>query len=235
MLPALQHETTGSPYTVSQWTQDAAPQDAAPQDAAPQVAAPQDAAPQDAAPQDAAPQDAAYRTLAIMEKAGQNGWQVSAICVENFNDAGYRRLLEDLDRRQEKKFVMDLEPERLQTILEQVRAFQRCAECVKLPQVQKVVGASSNTHTQRSISKAAGGEQVEDKQTAPSTGTDHTARVKKDHRASCGGTEEEKKGEYTRAERRRRRNRGKREEADREEKKGKERKKRKKRNVQINE
>lgn len=33
---------------------------------------------------------------AIMEKAGQNGWQVSAICVENFNDASYRRLLEDL-------------------------------------------------------------------------------------------------------------------------------------------
>ncbi|ROJ25430.1 Glutamate receptor 4 [Anabarilius grahami] len=54
-----------------------------------------------------------------MEKAGQNGWQVSAICVENFNDASYRRLLEDLDRRQEKKFVIDLEAERLQNILEQ--------------------------------------------------------------------------------------------------------------------
>ncbi|KAI4793035.1 hypothetical protein KUCAC02_032962, partial [Chaenocephalus aceratus] len=39
----------------------------------------------------------------IMEKAGQNNWQVSAICVESFNDASYRRLLEDLDRRQEKK------------------------------------------------------------------------------------------------------------------------------------
>ncbi|XP_037402259.1 glutamate receptor 4a isoform X4 [Pygocentrus nattereri] len=64
--------------------------------------------------------DRGYAILqAIMEKAGQNGWQVSAICVENFNDAGYRRLLEDLDRRQEKKFVIDLEPERLQTILEQ--------------------------------------------------------------------------------------------------------------------
>ncbi|XP_073674386.1 glutamate receptor 4a [Garra rufa] len=57
---------------------------------------------------------------AIMEKAGQNGWQVSAICVENFNDASYRRLLEDLDRRQEKKFVIDLEAERLQNILEQI-------------------------------------------------------------------------------------------------------------------
>uniref|UniRef100_A0A8C1ELI4 Glutamate receptor n=1 Tax=Cyprinus carpio carpio TaxID=630221 RepID=A0A8C1ELI4_CYPCA len=66
--------------------------------------------------------DRGYAILqAIMEKAGQNGWQVSAICVENFNDASYRRLLEDLDRRQEKKFVIDLEAERLQNILEQVR------------------------------------------------------------------------------------------------------------------
>uniref|UniRef100_A0A3Q2NTV2 Glutamate receptor n=1 Tax=Fundulus heteroclitus TaxID=8078 RepID=A0A3Q2NTV2_FUNHE len=44
---------------------------------------------------------------------------VSAICVESFNDAAYRRLLEDLDRRQERKYVIDLEPERLQSILEQ--------------------------------------------------------------------------------------------------------------------
>uniref|UniRef100_A0A8C1THE8 Glutamate receptor n=1 Tax=Cyprinus carpio TaxID=7962 RepID=A0A8C1THE8_CYPCA len=55
-----------------------------------------------------------------ISNAGQNGWQVSAICVENFNDASHRRLLEDLDRRQEKKFVIDLEAERLQNILEQV-------------------------------------------------------------------------------------------------------------------
>uniref|UniRef100_A0A3B3QM70 Glutamate receptor n=1 Tax=Paramormyrops kingsleyae TaxID=1676925 RepID=A0A3B3QM70_9TELE len=65
--------------------------------------------------------DRGYAVLqAIMEKAGQNGWQVSAICVESFNDASYRRLLEDLDRRQEKKFVIDLEPERLNNLLEQV-------------------------------------------------------------------------------------------------------------------
>lgn len=57
---------------------------------------------------------------AIMEKAGQNGWHVSAICVENFNDVSYRQLLEELDRRQEKKFVIDCEIERLQNILEQV-------------------------------------------------------------------------------------------------------------------
>uniref|UniRef100_A0A665UTW6 Glutamate receptor n=1 Tax=Echeneis naucrates TaxID=173247 RepID=A0A665UTW6_ECHNA len=65
--------------------------------------------------------DRGYAILqAIMEKAGQNNWQVSAICVENFNDANYRRLLEDLDRRQEKKFVIDLEAERLQNMLEQI-------------------------------------------------------------------------------------------------------------------
>uniref|UniRef100_A0A8C6KK43 Glutamate receptor n=1 Tax=Nothobranchius furzeri TaxID=105023 RepID=A0A8C6KK43_NOTFU len=64
--------------------------------------------------------DRGYAILqAIMERAGQNAWQVSAICVESFNDAAYRRLLEDLDRRQEKKYVIDLEPERLQNILEQ--------------------------------------------------------------------------------------------------------------------
>uniref|UniRef100_A0A8B9JJT9 Glutamate receptor n=1 Tax=Astyanax mexicanus TaxID=7994 RepID=A0A8B9JJT9_ASTMX len=65
--------------------------------------------------------DRGYSILqAIMEKAGQNGWQVSAICVENFNDASYRQLLEDLDRRQEKTFVIDLEPERLTNMLEQI-------------------------------------------------------------------------------------------------------------------
>ncbi|XP_056449644.1 glutamate receptor 4 isoform X1 [Gadus chalcogrammus] len=65
--------------------------------------------------------DRGYSILqAIMEKAGQNNWQVSAICVENFNDASYRRLLEDLDRRQEKKFVIDLEAERLNNMLEQI-------------------------------------------------------------------------------------------------------------------
>lgn len=50
--------------------------------------------------------------------------QVSAICVESFNDAAYRRLLEDLDRRQERKYVIDLEPERLQSILEQVTSIK---------------------------------------------------------------------------------------------------------------
>uniref|UniRef100_A0A8K9V0U5 Glutamate receptor n=1 Tax=Oncorhynchus mykiss TaxID=8022 RepID=A0A8K9V0U5_ONCMY len=62
--------------------------------------------------------DRGYAILqAIMERAGQNGWQVST--TWSFNEAAYRRLLEDLDRRQERKYVIDLEPERLQSILEQ--------------------------------------------------------------------------------------------------------------------
>ncbi|XP_076835860.1 glutamate receptor 4b isoform X1 [Brachyhypopomus gauderio] len=65
--------------------------------------------------------DRGYSVLqAIMEKAGQNNWQVSAICVENFSDANYRQLLEDLDRRKEKLFVIDLDPERLSNMLEQI-------------------------------------------------------------------------------------------------------------------
>uniref|UniRef100_A0A669ERK7 Glutamate receptor n=1 Tax=Oreochromis niloticus TaxID=8128 RepID=A0A669ERK7_ORENI len=63
--------------------------------------------------------DRGYAILqAIMERAGQNGWQVRTH-TNSFNEAAYRRLLEDLDRRQERKYVIDLEPERLQSILEQ--------------------------------------------------------------------------------------------------------------------
>uniref|UniRef100_A0A4W6FFQ0 Glutamate receptor n=1 Tax=Lates calcarifer TaxID=8187 RepID=A0A4W6FFQ0_LATCA len=59
--------------------------------------------------------DRGYAILqAIMERAGQNGWQ-----VRTHRHTPYRRLLEDLDRRQERKYVIDLEPERLQSILEQ--------------------------------------------------------------------------------------------------------------------
>uniref|UniRef100_A0A7N6F8X1 Glutamate receptor n=1 Tax=Anabas testudineus TaxID=64144 RepID=A0A7N6F8X1_ANATE len=62
--------------------------------------------------------DRGYAILqAIMERAGQNGWQVR---THTNTKAAYRRLLEDLDRRQERKYVIDLEPERLQSILEQV-------------------------------------------------------------------------------------------------------------------
>uniref|UniRef100_A0A7N6BAX1 Glutamate receptor n=1 Tax=Anabas testudineus TaxID=64144 RepID=A0A7N6BAX1_ANATE len=58
-------------------------------------------------------------TLTTHTKSHYKNRTVSAICVESFNEAAYRRLLEDLDRRQERKYVIDLEPERLQSILEQ--------------------------------------------------------------------------------------------------------------------
>ncbi|CAF87306.1 unnamed protein product, partial [Tetraodon nigroviridis] len=43
------------------------------------------------------------------------------MCVGRDNEGGYRRLLEDLDRGQGRKYVIELEPERLQNILEQVQ------------------------------------------------------------------------------------------------------------------
>lgn len=85
-----------------------------------------------------------------MERAGQNNWQVSAICVENFNDASYRRLLEDLDRRQEKKFVIDLEAERLQNMLEQVSRSRRPEEPAALhppPASVPLFNYSSSSHS----------------------------------------------------------------------------------------
>uniref|UniRef100_A0A7N8YK82 Glutamate receptor n=1 Tax=Mastacembelus armatus TaxID=205130 RepID=A0A7N8YK82_9TELE len=61
--------------------------------------------------------DRGYAILqAIMERAGQNGWQVR---THADTQVPGNRLLEDLDRRQERKYVIDLEPERLQSILEQ--------------------------------------------------------------------------------------------------------------------
>uniref|UniRef100_A0A674PGQ3 Glutamate receptor n=2 Tax=Tetraodontidae TaxID=31031 RepID=A0A674PGQ3_TAKRU len=65
--------------------------------------------------------------------------QVSAICVESFNEAAYRRLLEDLDRRQERKYVIDLEPERLQNILEQV-------QCTDFHNLDDSLSFSANLH-----------------------------------------------------------------------------------------
>ncbi|KAJ7409080.1 hypothetical protein WISP_116743 [Willisornis vidua] len=88
--------------------------------------------------------DSGYSILqAIMEKAGQNSWQVSAICVENFNDASYRRLLEDLDRRQEKKFVIDCEIERLQNLLEQAAAVTALSASAHMTEVY---GVASKQH-----------------------------------------------------------------------------------------
>uniref|UniRef100_A0A8C5BCQ0 Glutamate receptor n=1 Tax=Gadus morhua TaxID=8049 RepID=A0A8C5BCQ0_GADMO len=57
---------------------------------------------------------------AIMEAAVANNWQVTARSVSASTDAGeFRRIIEEMDRRQEKRFVIDCEVGRINTILEQ--------------------------------------------------------------------------------------------------------------------
>uniref|UniRef100_A0A8D3DYW4 Glutamate receptor n=1 Tax=Scophthalmus maximus TaxID=52904 RepID=A0A8D3DYW4_SCOMX len=58
---------------------------------------------------------------AIMEAAVANNWQVTARSVSSTTDAAeFKRIIEEMDRRQEKRFVIDCEVGRINTILEQV-------------------------------------------------------------------------------------------------------------------
>uniref|UniRef100_A0AAV2MJB1 Ionotropic glutamate receptor n=1 Tax=Knipowitschia caucasica TaxID=637954 RepID=A0AAV2MJB1_KNICA len=60
---------------------------------------------------------------AIMEAAVANNWQVTARSVSVGTDAAeFKRIIEEMDRRQEKRFVIDCEVDRINTILEQVVA-----------------------------------------------------------------------------------------------------------------
>ncbi|KAA8589071.1 hypothetical protein FQN60_010416, partial [Etheostoma spectabile] len=59
---------------------------------------------------------------AIMEAAVANNWQVTARSVSSTTDAAeFKRIIEEMDRRQEKRFVIDCEVDRINTILEQGR------------------------------------------------------------------------------------------------------------------
>uniref|UniRef100_A0A8D3B1L7 Glutamate receptor n=1 Tax=Scophthalmus maximus TaxID=52904 RepID=A0A8D3B1L7_SCOMX len=59
---------------------------------------------------------------AIMESAVANNWQVTARSVGNIVDPmEYRRIIEEMDRRQEKRFLIDCEVDRINSILEQVQ------------------------------------------------------------------------------------------------------------------
>lgn len=50
-----------------------------------------------------------------------NNWQVTARSVSSTTDAAeFKRIIEEMDRRQEKRFVIDCEVDRINTILEQV-------------------------------------------------------------------------------------------------------------------
>ncbi|CAG5878834.1 unnamed protein product [Menidia menidia] len=58
---------------------------------------------------------------AIMESAVANNWQVTARSVGSIVDpTEYRRIIEEMDRRQEKRFLVDCEVDRINLILEQV-------------------------------------------------------------------------------------------------------------------
>uniref|UniRef100_A0A668VK33 Glutamate receptor n=1 Tax=Oreochromis aureus TaxID=47969 RepID=A0A668VK33_OREAU len=62
---------------------------------------------------------------AIMESAVANNWQVTARSVGNIVDpTEYRRIIEEMDRRQEKRFLIDCEVDRINLILEQVFSLQ---------------------------------------------------------------------------------------------------------------
>lgn len=56
-----------------------------------------------------------------MESAVANNWQVTARSVGNIVDpTEYRRIIEEMDRRQEKRFLIDCEVDRINSILAQV-------------------------------------------------------------------------------------------------------------------
>lgn len=56
-----------------------------------------------------------------MEAAVANNWQVTARSVSSTTDAAeFRRIIEEMDRRQEKRYVIDCEVDRINTIFEQV-------------------------------------------------------------------------------------------------------------------
>eukprot|EP00064_Thunnus_orientalis_P000136 superscaffoldBa00000006_g136 len=58
---------------------------------------------------------------AIMEAAVANNWQVTARSVSSTTDAAeFKRIIEEMDRRQEKRYVIDCEVDRINTILEQL-------------------------------------------------------------------------------------------------------------------
>uniref|UniRef100_A0A4W3J5Z0 Glutamate receptor n=1 Tax=Callorhinchus milii TaxID=7868 RepID=A0A4W3J5Z0_CALMI len=71
--------------------------------------------------------DRGYSILqVIMEAAVQNNWQVTAKSVGSITDViEYRRIFEEMDKRQERRFLIDCELGRLNTIMDQVSHLSR--------------------------------------------------------------------------------------------------------------
>lgn len=58
-----------------------------------------------------------------MEAAVQNNWQVTARSVGSIKDVQeFKAIIEEMDKRQEKKYLIDCEVERINVIMEQVSA-----------------------------------------------------------------------------------------------------------------
>ena len=75
-----------------------------------------------------------------MEAAVANNWQVTARSVSSTTDAAeFKRIIEEMDRRQEKCYVIDCEVDRINTILEQVSLEQMC--------VYYIIHSQYNTYT----------------------------------------------------------------------------------------
>ncbi|XP_063169404.1 glutamate receptor 3 isoform X1 [Candoia aspera] len=63
---------------------------------------------------------------AIMEAAVQNNWQVTARSVGSIKDVQeFKAIIEEMDKRQEKKYLIDCEVERINIILEQVAVLSK--------------------------------------------------------------------------------------------------------------
>lgn len=59
-----------------------------------------------------------------MEAAVQNNWKVTARSVGSIKDVQeFKAIIEEMDKRQEKRYLIDCEVERINTILEQVRGW----------------------------------------------------------------------------------------------------------------
>ncbi|KPP76044.1 glutamate receptor 3-like [Scleropages formosus] len=82
-----------------------------------------------------------------MEAAVANNWQVTARSVGSTSDPQeYRRIIEEMDRRQEKRYLIDCEVDRINDILEQVLA-QGIAD--PLPAAGRLAGLLNNAWVPR--------------------------------------------------------------------------------------
>lgn len=55
-----------------------------------------------------------------MESAVANNWQVTARSVGNVNVSTYTQIIREMDNRQEKRFLIDCEVDRIDLILQEV-------------------------------------------------------------------------------------------------------------------